>query len=167
MSGRKDVRKESLIIAAAIKWREGLNVSEIARQLLSAPLYRTWLLARLRNRGLGGVSDRTAPNHKSILSDIHWIVIGAWLSQTPQAHGFELGLWQASMLRKMTLDRLDIDIKPRALRATLHRMRLSFRTLREVPHKSADPETRKKLIKDTQKSMDALAKAGYANFCED
>ena len=41
MSGRKDVRKESLIIATAIKWREGLSVSEIARQLLSAPLYRT------------------------------------------------------------------------------------------------------------------------------
>ena len=39
LSGRKDVRKESLIIAVAIKRREGLGVSDMARQLLSAPLY--------------------------------------------------------------------------------------------------------------------------------
>lgn len=65
------------------------------------------------------------------------------------------------------LGRLGIDIRPRTLRATLHRMRLSFRTLREVPHKSADAETRKKFIQDTQKKMNALARAGYANFYED
>ena len=167
MSGRKDVRKESLIIATAIKWREGLSVSEIARQLLQPrSTVHDWL-ARLRDRGLEGISDRTAPNHKPILSDIHWIVIGVWLSHAPQAYGFESGLWQVSMLRKMILDRLGIDIKPRTLRATLHRMRLSFRMFRKVPHKSADPETRKKFIKDTQKRMDALAKAGYTNFYED
>ena len=40
LSGRKDVHKEALIVAAAIKRREGLRVSEIARQLLSAPLHR-------------------------------------------------------------------------------------------------------------------------------
>ena len=38
LSGRKGMRKEALI-AAAIKRREGISVSEIARQLLSAPLY--------------------------------------------------------------------------------------------------------------------------------
>ena len=83
-----------------------------------------------------------------------------WLSHAPQAYGFESGRWQASMLRKMILDRLDMDIKPRTLRATLHRMRLSFRMFREVPHKSADPETRKKFIEDTQKRMDALGQGG-------
>ena len=36
-----------------------------------------------------------------------------------------------------------------------------------MPHKSADPETRKKFIKDTHKRMDALAKAGYTNLYED
>ena len=61
LSGRKEVSKEALILAAAIKWREGLGVSEIARQLLQP--YSTvydWL-ARLRDRGLEGISDRTAP----------------------------------------------------------------------------------------------------------
>ena len=70
------------------------------------------------------------------------------------------------MICKMILCRLAVDIKPRTLRSTLHRMHLSFRTLREVPDKSADPETRKKFIKDTQKRVDALAKAGYTNFYE-
>jgi hypothetical protein len=41
LSGRREVRKECLIIAAAIKWREGFSVSEIARQLLSAPIHHT------------------------------------------------------------------------------------------------------------------------------
>ena len=92
MSGRKDVRKEALIIAAAIKWREGLGVSEIARQLLQPrSTVHDWLV-RLRDRGLEGISDRTAPNHKPILGDIHWIVIGVWLSHAPQAYGFESGL---------------------------------------------------------------------------
>ena len=39
LSGRKNVGKEKFILAAAIKWREGLGVGEIARQLLSAPLH--------------------------------------------------------------------------------------------------------------------------------
>ena len=89
-----------------------------------------------------------------------------WLSHAPQAYGFESGLWQASMICKMILDQMGIDIKPRTLRATLYRMRLSFRIPREVPHKSADPAARKKFIED-QKSMDALAEAGYASFYED
>ena len=167
LSGRKNVRKESLIIAAAIKRREGLDVSEIARHLRQPrSTVHDWLV-RLRDRGLEGISDRTAPNHKPILGDIHWIVIGVWLSHTPQAYGFESGLWQTSMVCKMILDRLKMDIKPRTLRASLKRMNLSFRIPREVPHKSADSETRKKFIEDTQKKMDALAKAGYVNFYED
>ena len=167
LSGRKDVSKEVHILAAAIKWREGLGVSEISRQIMQPrSTVHDWL-ARLRDRGLEGISDRTAPNHKPILGEIRLIVIGVWLSHAPQAYGFESGLWQASMLRKMILDRLGIDIRPRTLRATLHRMRLSFRTLREVPHGSADAETRKKFIEDTQKRLSALAKAGYTNFYED
>ena len=167
LSGRREVSKEALIIAAAIKRREGLGVSEIARQLLQPrSTVHDWL-ARLRDRGLEGISDRTAPNHKPILGDIHWIVIGVWLSHVPQAYGFESGMWQTSMLRKMILDRLGIDIRPRTLRATLYRMSLSFRMPREVPRKSADPETRKKFVKDTQRRMDTLARAGYVNFYED
>ena len=71
------------------------------------------------------------------------------------------------MVCKMILDRLNIDIKPRTLRGALYRMNLSFRMLREVPRKSADPETRKKFVEDTQKKMDAPAKAGSASFYED
>ena len=55
----------------------------------------------LRDRKLKGILDRTAPNHKPILNEIHWIVIGVWLSHSPQAYGFESGLWQASMVCKM------------------------------------------------------------------
>ena len=167
LSGRKGMRKEALLIAAAIKRRGGLSVSEIARQLLQPRSTVSDWLVRLRDRGLEGISDRTAPNHEPILGDVHWIVIGVWLSHAPQAYGFESGLWQVSMLRKMILGRLGIDIKPRTLRATLRRMRLSFRIPREVPHKSADHKTRKKFAEDTQKRMDALAKAGYVNFYED
>ena len=167
LSGRKEVRKEALIVAAAIKWREGLNVSEIARQILQPRSTVYDWLARLRDRGLGGISDKTAPNRKPILGDIACLVIGVWLSHAPQAYGFESGLWQTSMLRKMILDRLGIDIKPRTLRATLYRMNLSFRMLREVPCKSADPETRKKFVEETQRRMDALARTGYVNFYED
>ena len=98
-------------------------------------------LARLRDRGLEGISGRTAPNHRPILGDIHWIVIDVWLSHAPRAYGFESGLWQVSMVCKMILGRLGIDIKPRTLRAALYRMRLSFRIPREVPHKSADHKT--------------------------
>ena len=63
LSGRKDVHKEALIIAAAIKRREGLRVSEIARQLLQPRSTVSDWLMRLRDRGLEGISDRTAPNH--------------------------------------------------------------------------------------------------------
>ena len=167
LSGRKNVGKEVHILAAAIKWREGFNISEIARQMMQPrSTIHDWLV-RLRDRKLEGIRDRIAPNHKPILNEMHWIVIGVWLSHSPQAYGFESGLWQASMLRKMVLDRLGIDTRPRTLRATLYRMNLSFRTLREVPHKSADLETCKKFIEDTQKRLSALAKAGYTNFYED
>ena len=71
------------------------------------------------------------------------------------------------MPRKTIMDRPGMDIKPRTPMATLYMMRLSFRMLREVQHKSADPETRKKFIEDTQKRMDAPAKAVYTNFYED
>ena len=122
-------------------------------------------LARLRDRGLEGISDRTAPHHKPILNEIHWIVIGVRPSHSPQAYGLGSGLCQASMICKMILDRLGMDIRPRTLRATLHRMHLSFCIPREVPHRS-DAETRKKFLKDTQK-MNALTRAGYTNFYED
>ena len=89
MSGCKDAGKEALIIAAAIKWWERLDVSVIARQLLQPrSTVRDWL-ARLRNRRLGGISDRTAPNHKSILDEVACLVIGVWLSHVPQAYGPE------------------------------------------------------------------------------
>ena len=167
LSGRRGVRKEELIIAAAIKWREGFGVSEVSRQLLQPrSTVHDWLV-RLRDRGLEGIPDRAAPNHKPMLGDTRWIVIGVWLSHAPPAYGFESGLWQTSMLRKMILDRLNIDIKPRTLRGALKRMNLSFRMLREVPRKSADPETRKKFVEDTQKRMDALARAGYASLYGD
>ena len=39
LSGRKEVGKEALILAAAIKWRAGFSVTVIARQILSAPLH--------------------------------------------------------------------------------------------------------------------------------
>ncbi len=70
MSGRKDVGKEAHILAAAIKCREGLGVSEIARQLMQPrSTVHNWL-ARLRDRGLEGISDRTAPNYKPILGEM-------------------------------------------------------------------------------------------------
>ena len=34
LTGRKNVGKEIHILAAAIKWREGLGVSDIARQIM-------------------------------------------------------------------------------------------------------------------------------------
>ena len=40
-----------------------------------------------------------------------------WLSHAPQAYGFESGLWQVSMLRKMVLDRLGIDTQSQTGRA--------------------------------------------------
>lgn len=136
LSGGKKMSKEALIIAAAIKRRERFDVSEIARQLLQPrSTVHDWLV-RLRNRGLEDILDRAAPNHKPMLDDIHWIVIGVWPSHTSQAYGFESGLWQTSMVRKMILDLLGIDIKPRTLRGTLKRMGLSFWTLREVLHTS-------------------------------
>ena len=63
LSGRKEVRKEALIIAAAIKWREGLGVSEMARQLLSAPFHRKRLAgAAARPRAQGHLGqDRPQP----------------------------------------------------------------------------------------------------------
>lgn len=88
------------------------------------------------------------------------------MSDTPQAYGFESGLWQTSTLRKMILDRLKTDIKPRTLRATLNRMNLLCRMPREMPHKFADPETCKKFVKDTEEDG-CPAKAGYVNFYED
>jgi hypothetical protein len=50
----------------------------------------------------------------------------------------------------MMLDRLNIDVTPRTLRAALYRMNLSFRMLRKAPRKSADPETRKKFVEETR-----------------
>ena len=97
LTGRKNVDKEKSILAATIKWREDLGVSEIARQLLQP--YSTvydWL-ARLRDCGLEGISDRTAPNHKPILGEVACLVIGVWLSHAPQAYGFESGLLQAGV----------------------------------------------------------------------
>ena len=85
MSGRKNVGKEVLILKAAIKWREGLGVSEIARQLeLPRSTVRDWLI-RLRDRGLDGIHDKSAPNHKPILAGVAFIIIGVWLSHSPQA----------------------------------------------------------------------------------
>ena len=167
LTGRKNVGKEIHVLAAAIKWREELGVSEIARQIMQP--YSTvydWLV-RLRDRGLEGISDRTVSNRKPILGEVACLVIGVWLSHTPQAYGFESGLWQASMLRKMIRDRLGVDIKPRTLRGTMKKMNYSFRMLREAPHKSADPQTCKKFIEDTQKRLDALAKLGFVNFYQD
>ena len=126
LTGRKNVCKEIHILAAAIKWREDLGVSEIARQIMQP--YSTvydWLV-RLRDRGLEGISDRTVSNRKPILGEVACLVIGVWLSHAPQAYGFESGLWQASMLRKMILNRLGIDIRPRTLRGTMKRMNYSF-----------------------------------------
>ena len=167
MSGRKNIDKEALIIGAAIKWREGHSVSEAARQLLQPrSTVRDWLI-RLRDRGLDGIRDKSAPNHKPILDRVAWIVIGVWLSHSPQAYGFESALWQTSMIRQMILDRLGIDIKPRTLRYTLSRMKLSMRMPREIPHKSAGPEERKEFTEKTQKKMNHLSKMGYAIFYED
>ena len=84
-----------------------------------------------------------------------------WLTHAPQAYGPESGLWQASMLREMILDRPGMDIRPKTLRGTLQRMNYSFRMLREAPRKSAHPQTRKKFIGDAQKRIvDALARVG-------
>ena len=139
LTGRKNVGKKTHILAAAIKWREELGVSEIARQIMQpySTVYN-WLV-RLRDRGLEGISDGTAPNRKPILGEVACLVIGVWLSHAPQAYGPESGLWQASMLRKMILDRLGMDIRPGTLRGTMKRMNYSLRMLREAPHKSADP----------------------------
>ena len=167
MSGHKTVGKEAFIIGAAIKWRKGYNVSEAARQLLQPrSTVRDWLI-RLRDRGLDGIEDKSAPNHKPILDRVAWIVIGVWLSHSPQAYGFESALWQTSMIRQMILDRLGIDIKPRTLRYTLSRMKLSMRMPREIPHRSADPEERKEFTEKTQMRMNHLSKMGYAIFYED
>ena len=167
MSGRKTVHKEALIIGTAIKWRKGYNVSEISGQLLQPrSTVRDWLI-RLRDRGLDGIKDKSAPNHKPILDRVAWIVIGVWLSHLPRAYGFESALWQTSMIRQMILDRLGIDIKPRTLRYTLSRMKLSMRMPREIPHRSADPEECKEFTEKTQKKTNRLSKMGYAIFYED
>ena len=39
LSGRKNAGREKFILAAAIKWREGPGVGEVAGHLLSAPLH--------------------------------------------------------------------------------------------------------------------------------
>ena len=49
-----------------------------------------------------------------------------WPSHAPQAYCFESGLWQASTVCKMALDRRGIDIRPLTPEATLKRMGLSF-----------------------------------------
>ena len=167
MSGHKDVGKEFLILKAAIKWREGLNASQIASQMTqSRSTVRDWLI-RLRDRGLDGLWDKPAPNHKPILAGTALIVNGVWLSHSPQAYGFESALWQTSMLSKMILDRLGMDVKPRTIRNTLHRMGLSMRMPREVPSKSAGPEERKAFVTKTQEMIDSLSKDGYTFFYED
>ena len=117
--------------------------------------------------GWRGLWDKPAPNHKPILAGTALIVIGVWLSHSPQAYGFESALWQTSMLRKMILCRLGIDIKPRTIRNTLHRMGLSMRMPREVPSKSAGPEERKAFVTKTQERIDSLSKDGYTFFYAD
>lgn len=167
MSGRKDVGKEVLILKVTIKWRAGLGVSEIARQLeLPRSTVRDWLI-RLRDRGLNGIHDTPAPNHKPILAGVAFIVIGVWLSHSPQAYGFESALWQTSMLRKMILNRLGIDVKPRTIRNTLYRMGLSMRMPREIPNKSASTEERQAFITKTEARINSLSKDGYTFFYED
>lgn len=79
MSGRRDVGKEVLILKAAIKWKEGLGVGEIARQLtLPRSTVRDWFI-RPCDRGLKDIYDKSAPNHKPILTGVAFIVIGVWL----------------------------------------------------------------------------------------
>ena len=82
-SSRKDVGKGVLILKATIKWREGLGVSEISRQLeLPRSTVRDWLI-RLRDRGLNSIYDKSAPNHKPILTGVAFIVTGVWPSCSP------------------------------------------------------------------------------------
>ena len=125
---------------------------------------------RLRDRGLGGLWDKPAPNHKPILADVALAVIGVWLSHSPQAYGFESALWQTSMLRKMMLDGLGMDWgwtsspEPSGIP---YRMGLSMRMPREVPSKSAGPEERKVFVTNIQERIDSLSKDRYTFFYED
>ena len=165
MSCHKDVGKEFPILKAAIKWREGLNTSEIARRMTESRSTVRNRLIRLRDRGLDGLGQaglrsQTDSGRRCL------VVIGVWLSRSPQAYGFESALWQTSTMRKMMLSRLGVDVKPRTIRNTLHRMGLSMRMHRGVPSKSAGPEERKAFVTKTQERIDSLSKDGYTFFYE-
>ena len=156
LSGHKTVPKEALIITAVIKRRSKMSVSEIARHMnRPRSTVHVWLV-RVRDRGIEGLSDKSTASRKPILGDIEQKVIRIWLSHSPQAYGFESALWQSSILLKMISDRLHIDIKPRTLRATLHRMKISFCKPRPIPHKSATPEVSEKFKVDAQNRIDPL-----------
>ena len=53
-----------------------MGVSEVAKQILQPRSTVNDWLGRLRDRGLDGISDRTAPNHKPILGEVAYLVIG-------------------------------------------------------------------------------------------
>ena len=163
LSGRKEASKEALILAAAIKWREGLGVSEVAEQMLQPRSTVCDWLARLRNRGLDGISDRTAPNYQPIPGKVACLVIGVWLSHAPQAYGPESGLWQASMLRRMILGRLEMDIKPRTQDNTTQD-ESPIPDAQEGAAQIRSPETCKKFIENTQKRLDARPGWGTSTF---
>lgn len=164
LSGRRDVRKEALIVAAAIKW-EGLNVSEIVRQLLQPRSAVRDRLVRLRDRGLEGIPDRAAPNRRPILGDVACLVVGVWLPHAPRAYGL---VGPVADVHGAQDDAGPAGNGHQARNAEGDAVRDGpLRTLREVPRKSADHETCKKFVKATQKMMDALAKAGHTIFYED
>lgn len=157
LSGRREIHREALVIATATKWGEGLIVSEIAGRLQQPrSTVHDWP-ARLRNRGLEGIPDRTAPpNREPVPCDVHRVVIVVWRSRVLQAYGFESGPWQTSILRRMVPDRPRIDIRPGTPRATLRRMNLSFRC-----------PGRCRTGPQTQMGMDAPTKAECVNSSED
>ena len=167
MSGRRNVPKEALILSAIRKRRKGLNITEIAKHLdRPRSTVNGWLI-RVRDRGLEGLSDRNAPNRKPKLDDKARKILRIWLAHNPQTYGFESDLWQLSMLSKMLIDRLGLDIRPRTLRHTLRVMKYAYRKPREIPYRSATTEEQEQFKKDTQERMDALAKEGYTIFYED
>ena len=145
LSGRKNVSKTLFIIIAGMKWRELSCVSKVVRQMgMPRTTVHDWL-ARLRDRGLDGLYDKNPPRRKTILSATQVRLIAGWLRCDPQKFGFEAALWHSAILRKMIQDKFSIDIKIGTLRATLKRMDMLYVVVWEVPHKSADKKTQKKV----------------------
>ena len=87
-------------------------------------------------------------------------------SQNP-LFGYESAVWTEPLIKDIILRKLGIDVNPRTLCDTLHRLGISYSKKRPKFRKSATPEEQKEFKIKSQKMIDALTKTGFVTVYTD